>query len=147
MPSSIQISLEMSTSRDVFPAGDFNLSNVPSSKRLYQIIKPVLSQKRIFHLSPSLLKNTNKCPLNGSLSIKLSVSIESLLNPHRMSAGWVYMNIFTDDGSVSIILACAKPKVRHLMFYCLSRNRFAKCCRKKAQAPGEHDRSWVSLPL
>ena len=147
MPSSIHVNLLTSTSRDVFFGGDLSLSNVPSSSRLYQMIKPVLSQNNILHLSPSLLKNTNKCPLNGSLSMKLSVNIESLLKLQRMSAGWVYINIFTDDGSVSIIPACAKPKVRHLMFYCLPRNEFAKCCRKKAQAPGEHDRCWVSLPL
>ena len=126
---------------------DLSFSNVPSSSLLYQMQNPVLSQNSILHLSPGLLKKTNKCPLNGSLSIKLSVSIESLLNPHRMSAGRVYMNIFTDDGSVSINPLRTKPKGHCLKSCCLLRNGFARYFPKKAQAPGEHDRSLASLPL
>ena len=147
MPSSIHVNLLTSTSRDIVLGGDLSFSKVPSSSLLYQIQKPVLSQNNILHLSPNLLKKTNMCPLNGSLSIIFSVSIESLLNPHRMSAGWVYINIFTDDGSVSTDAPHVEPKGRCLMFFCLHQQEFAKCCLKKAQALRKHVRSWVTLPL
>jgi hypothetical protein len=42
--------------------------------------------------------------------------MDNLLNPLRMSVGWVYMNIFTDDGSVSIDLPRLKPKEPPLIF-------------------------------
>ena len=130
MPSSIQVSLETSTSRDVCPEEVLSFSNVPSSSLLYHIQKPVRSQNNILHLSPGLLKKTNRWPLKGSLHITLSANMESLLNPHRMSVGSVYMKILTDDGNVSIVRTPAKQKEHYSKPCCLWKDLSSGCCRK-----------------
>ena len=147
MPSRINDNIVISISRLVVLDGLPILSNDPSSSLLYQMQKPVLSQKSILHLSPRLLKYTNKWPLNGSWPIMLFANIESLLNPQRMSAGWVYMNIRTEDGRVSINLPGTKQKWHCSRFCCLLWNLFAMCGPRKAEALRWRDRSSASRPL
>jgi transposase len=55
----------MSTSIETLLFSHGSFSNVPSASCLYQVTNPVLSQKSILHLSPVLLKNTNRWPLSG----------------------------------------------------------------------------------
>jgi len=147
MPSRINDNFVISISRLVVLDGLPILWNEPSSSLLYQMQKPVLSQKSILHLSPRLLKYTNRWPLSGSWPIMLPANIESLLNPQRISAGWVYTNIRTDDGRVSINRPGVKLKLHCSMFCCLLRSLFAKRCPRRAEAPRRHDRSWASRPL
>jgi hypothetical protein len=78
--------------------------------------------------------------------MKLSASIVSLLNPERISAGWVYMNIFTDDGSVSITLPLIKPKAQWLMIHCQYLDLYAEYCRMIAQALNLLIFRWASTP-
>ena len=147
MPSSINDNVVISISRLVVLEGLLILSNEPSSSLLYQMQKPVLSQKSILHLSPRLLKYTNKWPLNGSWPIMSFANIESLLNPQRISVGWVYRNIRTEQGRVSINPPCIKQRLHWSMFCRLLRNLFATCYPNKGRVPRLLDCSWALKSL
>ena len=147
MPSRINDNIVISISRLVVLEGLPIFSNEPCSSLLYQMQKPVLSQKSILHLSPRLLKYTNTWPLNGSWPIIFCANIESLLNPQRISAGWVYRNIRTDDGRVSINPPGVKRKWHCSKSCCRLWNLFATCGPRKVQALRGRDRSSASRPL
>lgn len=68
-------------------AADEGNSNLPFSRRLYQMAYPSLSQYSTFTQSCALFRNTNKCPDIGSASSERRTTSAKLSNDLRMSTG------------------------------------------------------------